>query len=182
MRNPARSLVSAGLVAAGIALFGHGIWIYAKARFAQVLLHRAWTRTLAGERQVPPWPWADTWPVARLTIPSAGTDFIVLAGASGRTLAWCGPGHLDGTARPGEIGNCVLSAHRDTQFASLRKLARGDRLVLETADRRRHAYRVSSTFVVDRRNTRLLSRGPRLLSLSSPATPSRPPRAVRCAG
>ena len=28
-----------------------------------------------------PWPWADTWPVARLVVPSLGIDQIVLEGA-----------------------------------------------------------------------------------------------------
>ena len=61
--------------------------------------------------------------------PRFSQDVIVLAGASGRTLAF-GPGHLDGSARPGEPGNCVLSAHRDTQFAFLRRLEIGDLLDL----------------------------------------------------
>lgn len=150
-------LLAAALLAAGAALFGHGTFIYAKARVAQVLLHRAWSRTLAGERDVKPWPWADTWPVARLTIPKAGADYIVLAGASGRTLAF-GPGHLDGSAAPGGSGNCVLSAHRDTQFAALRGIGRGDALILDSPDGRRHAYRVEETAVVDRTDTRALER------------------------
>ena len=144
------------VLAAGLALFGQGAWIYGKARVAQVLLHRAWERTLAGEKAVKPWPWADTWPVARLSIPSAGADFIVLAGASGRTLAF-GPGHLDGSAPPAAAGNCVLSAHRDTQFEALKRVARGDEIVLETPDGKRHAYRVVDLSVVDRRDTRPLA-------------------------
>lgn len=150
-----RRWLSAALLAGGAVLFGHGAYIYAKARVAQVLLHRAWARTLAGEKSVKPWPWADTFPVARLTIPKARADFIVLAGASGRTLAF-GPGHLDGTARPGEEGNCVLSAHRDTQFAALRDVGRGDAVVVETPDGRRGVYRVEETAVFDRRDTRPL--------------------------
>lgn len=150
-------LAAAALVLAGAALFGHGAWIYAKAGLAQILLHRAWARTLAGASEVKPWPWADTWPVARLMIPKARADFVVLAGASGRTLAF-GPGHLDGTAMPGAPGNCVLSAHRDTQFAVLRDLARGDEIVLETPDGRRRIYRVEEIAVVDRSSTRPLER------------------------
>ena len=148
-------IASAALLAASVLLFGEGAWIYAKARLAQVLLHRAWARTLAGGKEVKPWPWADTWPVARLSIPSARADFIVLAGASGRTLAF-GPGHLDGSAAPGARGNCVLSAHRDTQFACLRRLSKGDVVAVETRDRRRVRYRVTGARVVDRASTGLL--------------------------
>ena len=147
------------LLVAAVSFFGKGVWIYAKASLAQVLLRRAWARTVQGGKEVRPWPWADTWPVARLRAPAAGQDFIVLAGASGRTLAF-GPGHLDGTARPGQPGNCVLSAHRDTQFAFLRKLERGDRLEIETPEGRRHVYRVFDRRVAHKRQTGILEDTP----------------------
>ena len=69
------------LVLLGLWQTGSGAWIYVKARLAQVLLQRAWADTLAGQRDVKPWPWADTWPVARLVVPSLGIDQIVLEGA-----------------------------------------------------------------------------------------------------
>lgn len=154
MTARARSLPGA-LLALSLVFLVRGAWIPVKAQVAQALLHRAWARTRAGERQVKPWPWADTWPVARLRIPASGSDFIVLAGASGRTLAF-GPGHLDGSASPGGEGNCVLSAHRDTQFAALARLAPGDRVEVERPDGRRRGYRVERASVVDRKDTALL--------------------------
>src|SRR5256885_14523208 len=51
----------------GVWQIGKGLYIQAKAQLAQVLVRDAWARTLAGERQVKPWQWADTWPVARLS-------------------------------------------------------------------------------------------------------------------
>jgi sortase A len=150
--------VPACLLAAGLVFFGKGVWIYGKAALAQQLLNRAWSRTVSGGKHVKPWPWADTWPIAKIEIPRAGgrsAAYIVLSGASGRTLAF-GPGHLDGSATPGSRGNCVLSAHRDTQFEALRGLVRGDSVVVQTPDGKRHVYRVASLAVVDRRDTRLL--------------------------
>lgn len=158
-RARASALLPACLLAAAALVIGKGAWIYAKAELAQGLLQRAWSRTVAGGKQVKPWPWADTWPVAKLEIPGARSSFIVLAGASGRTLAF-GPGHLDGSAPPGSHGNCVLSAHRDTQFRALSGLTRGDRVVVETSDRRRHEYRVVELAVVDRRDTAFLEGTP----------------------
>jgi sortase A len=143
------------LLVASVSFLGRGVWIYAKASVAQVLLRRAWARTVQGGKEVRPWPWADTWPIARLRAPAVRANFIVLAGASGRTLAF-GPGHLDGTARPGDAGNCVLSAHRDTQFAFLRRLETGDTLELETPDGHRHVYRVFDRRVVNKRQTGIL--------------------------
>ena len=128
---------------------GKAAWIEAKAHLAQVLVRHAWRETRAGDGDARPWPWADTRPVARLLVPSQHVETFVLAGASGRTLAF-GPGHLDGTSRPGEPGNAVISGHRDTHFAFLRRLGKGDEVVLEAPDGRWHRYVVASTRVVDR--------------------------------
>jgi len=150
---------SGALALTALLFFGRGVWIYAKASLAQILLRRAWARTVQGGKEVRPWPWADTWPVARLRSRRLREDLIVLAGASGRTLAF-GPGHLDGTADPGADGNCVLSAHRDTQFAYLRRLEAGDPVELETPDRRRHIYRVFDRQVVHKRQVGVLAETP----------------------
>ncbi len=133
---------------------GHGAFIYAKAALAQVLLRAAWAETLAGEARARPWPWADTWPVARLRVPRLGIDQIVLAGASGRTLAF-GPGHVDGTPAPGAPGNAVLGGHRDTHFRFLERLEPGDELILDTAAGEQRRYRVAGSQVVDHRKARI---------------------------
>src|SRR2546421_8961149 len=137
------------LVVGGMSL-GSGAYLYAKAQLGQWLLHRAWARTQASGKPARPWPWADTQPIARLMVPRQRVDLLVLAGASGRTLAW-GPGHLDGSAAIGVAGNAVLSAHRDTHFRFLARVAIGDRLVVERADGRRLAYRVRDIAIVDAR-------------------------------
>lgn len=129
------------LLAIGLWQIGEGSWIYAKARLAQYLLQRAWSRTLAGETHVKPWPWADTWPVARLTVPILGTDVIVLNGAYGRTLAF-GPGYAESSAQPGTPGTTILTGHRDTHFSFMKDLQPGDRLLLQSADGRHRSYRV----------------------------------------
>ena len=149
-------VTSLGLFYAAAVLFGHGAWIYAKASLAQVLLSRAWSRTVQTGRPAAPWPWADTWPIARLRAPGLERGVIVLAGSSGRTLAF-GPGHLDGTALPGQKGNCVLSAHRDTQFSFLESLRVDEVVELETPDGIRHRYRVFDRTVAKAAEKRLLA-------------------------
>ena len=147
------SAVSVLLILTGAFQAARGGWIYAKAGLAQVLLHRAWDRTLEGEERVRPWPWADTWAVARLVLPDHANGFIVLAGANGRNLAFA-PGLLDGTAPAGGGGGaCVLAGHRDTHFAALEDLRPGDRLLLEGADGTAHTYRVARTAVVHETDT-----------------------------
>ena len=142
------------LFGGGLASTGHGLYILAKAQLAQVLLHSAWERSRESAAPARPWPWADTHPVARLIVPARNADLLVLAGASGRTLAF-GPGHLDGSALPGDEGNAVLTAHRDTHFRFLRDVAPGDVVVVERADRSQRRFRVRDAYVADHRALRL---------------------------
>lgn len=119
------------LVLIGLWQTGSGAWIYMKAQLAQVLLQRAWAGTLAGQRHVKPWPWADTWPIARLVVSSLGIDQIVLEGAYGRTLAF-GPGHVESTGPLEGSGSIILTGHRDTHFRFLEKLQAGETILLQT--------------------------------------------------
>jgi sortase A len=130
-----------------------GAYIHAKAWLAQQLIASAWTRTLEGEREVKPWPWADTWPIARLQVIDKDVDLYVLADASGRSLAF-GPGYVNGTAAIGE-GNTVLAGHRDTHFAFLRDLQPGDEFAIQTVDGREWHFQLNETHVIDSRHERL---------------------------
>ncbi len=146
------------LIAGGLWQLGGAGWIHAKAWLAQGLLEASWSASLAraqvGAGPVRPWPWADTWPVARLDVPGLGIRRVVLAGASGRTLAF-GPGHMAGTAAPGTAGHAVLSGHRDTHFRFLKDLAPGDALRVQRPDGGWRNYRVTGAEVIDARHARL---------------------------
>jgi len=137
---------------AGVSLSCRAAYLHAKAELASVLIHRAWNaRTLTGESQ-PPWPWADTHPIARLQIPRLSYDEIVLEDANPRTLAF-GPARLLSGAAPGEPGNIVLAGHRTSWFRQLEQIAVGDTLRLEWFDPRsqqlrRRAYVVRATNIV----------------------------------
>ena len=146
-----RLALAIALLALGGWQFGRGAWIQAKAWLAQVLIAQAWQRSLAGEPRARPWPWADTWPVARLSVPSLGIERYVLEGADGAAMAF-GPGHLRGTALPGERGNSVIGGHRDTHLAFLLALRAGDEISVQTRNGSRARYAVRDTQVVDRRD------------------------------
>ncbi|WP_230970005.1 class GN sortase [Nitrogeniibacter aestuarii] len=152
-------LTAAAFLMVAIWEFGQAGYIHAKAWLAQHLIADAWERTLAGETQVKPWPWADTWPVARLRAPKQDVDLYVLAGSNGRTIAF-GPGHVFGTAEPGATGNSVIGAHRDTHFAFLQWLEPGDELEVETPTGFVQVYKVSSREVVDKDDTEVLDTYP----------------------
>lgn len=119
------------------------MWIPAKAELAQWLLERSWNKIRAGADHAPPWPWADTQAVAVLEVPRHGVRQLVLAGDSGRNLAF-GPA-LHGST---DARDLVISGHRDTHFAFLQDLQPGDRILIETREGRRE-YVAAFTDIVD---------------------------------
>ena len=153
------------LVTIGGVLFGKGSYIYAKALLAQYLIQQSWEQTLTQNTPVKPWSWSDTWPVARLMIPKHGVDLIVLAGDSGRTLAF-GPGHQSGSVFPGQTGNSVISAHRDTHFDFIAELHVGDEIIVQNHTGALQHYRVIEAQILDSREAGLSVDYPKsLLSL-----------------
>jgi sortase A len=155
MNAIAKAAAMAAIVA-GLMCVAEATWIRAKASLAQVLIVAAWRRELAGSRQVSPWPWADTQPLARLTL-GAGAharELMVLEGSSGRNLAF-GPAHDPASVSPGDRGNSVIEGHRDTHFAVLRDIRLGDTLRVETAKRHSVNFAVTNIRVVDSRRVRI---------------------------
>ena len=90
-----------------------------------------------------------------MTAKARGIDLIVLAGGSGRTLAFA-PGHLSASALPGEIGNTIIAGHRDTHFRFLNDIEVGELIGMETATGQGHLYEVTSVDIVDSRHASLL--------------------------
>lgn len=143
-----RVMLSWLLAAAACVAIAWACAIIAKAHAGQLLLEVAWKRAQASGAAPAPWPWADTRPVAKLYAPRQRVERLLLEGASGRTLAW-GPGVMDGTSRPGEHGNAIVTAHRDTHFRFLADVAIGDALIVERADGLQVRYRIVNTRIAD---------------------------------
>lgn len=150
----------------GSMLFGFflsfGIWQVShsevvSAHVAQGLLHTAWVRTQASGQKVKPWPWANTWPLARLSVPRIDVEQIVLARAVDEDMSAFALGHSNSSVLPGELGNTVLNAHHRKTFDSfLKKLQQGDTLVLESPRSGRWHYKVSAIYIVDKTDTQLV--------------------------
>jgi len=93
--------------------------------------------------------------LARLRVPRLGIDVVVAEGTDSRTLS-LGPGHLEGSALPGQSDNCIIAGHRDGPFSRLRGARPGDRVeITDVAGLK--SYRVDSVDVIDKRDTRVLA-------------------------
>lgn len=130
-------------------------WIQGKAIVAQQLLNSSWNKTLSDSKSTDspkpaihkPWPWADTWPVAKLIVPQYDIEQIILAGDSGSSLAF-GPGYSLASATPNTSGMTMISGHRDTHFKFLKDLKTNDTIYLQTTDKT-IAYKVYDFKIVD---------------------------------
>ncbi len=155
MRGGVQALLAVGLIAFSAWQAGEAAYIYTKAWLAQKLIASAWDKSRTRGIAMRPWPWADTYPVARIEVPRQGESLMVLSGASGRTLAF-GPGHVEGTPLPGLPGNSVVSGHRDTHFAFLQRLRQDDVLLVQSGTGSLVRYRVAAREVVHRKDVRVL--------------------------
>jgi sortase A len=137
-------LIIAGslLLLAGLSIFiGLKIWIWSTNREAsehQARLMEEWE----SHPQDPPAPGEPSPPsgssVTRIEIPRIGLDAVVveLSGLDDLENLKKGPGHVPGTAYPGQEGNVVISGHRTTYgapFNRVDELQPGDLVLLHTA-------------------------------------------------
>lgn len=134
------------LMSASLLLLMFGLWIPFKALVAQELLEKAWSDSQAQQTRLRPWPWADTWPVAKLELPELGVSMIVLEGGHGESLAF-GPGRVFG----GERGPLILAGHRDTHFRHLQNVQPGNQLRVQDQSQRWRQYEVTDVTIVDSR-------------------------------
>lgn len=79
-------------------------------------------------------------------IPRVGISAEVIEGDDAADLKLA-PGHIPGTALPGQHGNIGIAAHRDTFFRPLRFIRKGDLIGLTTLSGT-YRYRVVSTQIV----------------------------------
>jgi sortase A len=84
--------------------------------------------------------------LGEIEIPRLGIDVGIVQGESPRLLERAA-GHVQDTALPGEMGNVVLAAHRDSFFRPLEHVRTGDEITVTTLDGEFH-YVVESTIVV----------------------------------
>jgi sortase A len=136
-----RSLLGYALFSAGGATFAFAGGLYAVGAWHRQDAWRAWNEAEAravvalarsvAARPSEGVPIVTGAPVARLLVPRLQLDEIVIEGVDDYSLN-AGPGHVPGSAFPGEQGNAVISAHRDRHFARLGDVRLGDTIVTES--------------------------------------------------
>jgi len=169
-RIPRRRLVAYTLVAVGIALLSYVSAEYLEMYAAQRELARQFAeqqerqaaRQNAQVNSQAASPTQRANGLMRLSIAKINLDAIVVEG-SGRRALLRGPGHLEATAYPGDEGNVVITAHRDTFFRHIYELNKGDVIQVQR-NWATYLYEVTGKKVVE----------PTDLSVAAPSKDARP--------
>lgn len=148
VQDSVRRHLSAILIVVGVLLLGYVGVEYGDMFWTQHQLQKQWAdqqRTLDTQPGSEPQSVVDDG-LTRLTIPKIELAAVVVEGTSHHQLL-LGPGHIKETAAPGENGNAVISAHRDTFFRHIYELEKGDELLVQRKGRT-FKYQVVSKRIV----------------------------------
>ncbi len=169
----ARSAVGSALIVCGALLLVASAASIARGAIARDAARARWAeiearRSVAGARLATDgtrWSDARGTPIARVIIPRLGLDEVVVEGVGEDELR-AGPGHMIGSALPGDSGTSVISAHRDRHFHALRGIAVGDTVVTES-ERGIVSWAVSRVRVVSADHSALDARATPTLMLTT---------------
>jgi sortase A len=154
-----RQKLSAILMLAGVILLGFvGSEYWAMYR-EQRALHREWE----AQQKIPAATESASAVVkddglTRVSIPKINLDVIVVEGTNHKALR-VGPGHLKQTPAPGDLGNSVISAHRDTFFRHIYELAKGDEIQVRR-NGRTYTFQVTGKKIVQPDDVSILNNTP----------------------
>ena len=152
------------LFVVGIAAAGWYATAHLAASREQASLSRELTRLSTAARTTDAGKTAVRTPAAapaslwRIEVPRIKLSALAREGVDTRTLRGAA-GHIPGTALPGEHGNAAFAAHRDTFFAPLKSVRKGDD-VLVTTPGGVFRYAVTSTRVVEPNDVSVLDPRP----------------------
>ncbi|MEC4724336.1 class GN sortase [Shewanella sp. D64] len=148
---------------------GQGVYMQAKAHFAQYLIEQAWERSLKDQQPHKPWSWADTYPIAKLSFVEVeeevyessderfeANSMYVLEGGSGRNLAF-GPVEIQDASNGKGNRNRIIAGHNDTHFSILEGVKRGKLIKLLDRSGTEVIYKVMHTQVVHESDTHVLA-------------------------
>lgn len=141
-----RRHVSALFIVFGLILLGYVAVEYGDMYWSQRQLQKQWAEQQSHPAAAQDAVAAVNDGLTRLTIPKIDLAAVVVEG-TGRRQLLLGPGHMESTPAPGENGNSVISAHRDTYFRHIYELQKGDEVVVQR-NGKTYKYAVLSKRVV----------------------------------
>lgn len=133
------------LIIAGVLLLAYVGSEYGQMLWGQRQLQRTWAEQQRHPHQLTKTSVSDDG-LMRLSIPKIELAAVVVEGTDRHSLL-LGPGHMKDTPAPGELGNAVITAHRDTFFRHIYELQKNDEILVQRNGKTFH-YAVVSKHIV----------------------------------
>jgi sortase A len=155
LRSTVSELRSRNLIPTVLIILGAVMVLYVASQYGEMYLEQkrmadAWEQEQAIRSDTPTTQQAHSTKddgMVRLVIPKIELTSFIVEGTSHKSLL-LGPGHMTKTAEPGEVGNAVITGHRDTFFRHIYQLEKGDQVYVERGGKR-FVYEVTSKKIVD---------------------------------
>lgn len=138
-----------------IVLIIQSMYMPAKAWLSQQLIAYSWEQGQVNKKSSPPWPWADTAAIAKMSVKRLNKSIVLLKGTDPTTLAFsAGVMHQYSTLNA--VSPFVVAGHRDTHFSFLQDLKMKDVIALNDIQGKTQWYEVENIEVVDSNKMPLL--------------------------
>lgn len=149
--------IKAPLIVASLALslIAHSAWLPLKAWLAHQLISHSWQQSLLSSKPVPPWPWADTSPIAKMTIARLNKELVLLQGVDPTSLAFSA-GVMHQYSQLTRNKPFVVAGHRDTHFSFLQDIIMKDIISLADKNGINQLYQVENMEIVDSEDSAML--------------------------
>lgn len=138
----------AALCVSGLAVAASGAAVPIRAKVSQALLTSAYERTVATGEAQSPWGTTEMKAIGKITVPRLDVSEIILDAGSKQGMR-SGPTLVHGSSAIGAPGTSVIAAHRDTHFAFLKQIKKGDVIMAAGTDGMMLPYRVTSMQIVE---------------------------------
>lgn len=143
-----KSIIKPLLVMGGSLLCLHASWLPAKAWLSEKLIHYSWQQSINLQQKIKPWPWADTYPIAKLSFERLNKRVVVLNGGDPTTLAFSAgaiaPFNQVLSPKP-----FVVAGHKDSHFSFLKEVIMKDIISLADKHGSSQLYQVEAIDIVD---------------------------------
>jgi len=133
----------------------HSAWLPMKAWLAQQLINYSWQQSLTNKTTVQPWPWADTNPIAQMTVTRLDKTLILLQGVDPTSLAFSA-GVMHQYSNLSETKPYVVAGHRDTHFSFLQDVKMKEIISLSDRNGINQLYQVESMEIIDSEESAML--------------------------
>lgn len=138
-----------------ILVIAQSMYLPAKAWLSQQLIAYSWEASQITKNPSPPWPWADTTAIAKMSIPRLNKSLVLLQGTDPTTLAFSA-GVMHQYSRLKSNNPFVVAGHRDTHFSFLQDIKMKDVIAINDIHGNTQLYEVENIDIVDSDETPLL--------------------------